>query len=441
MKKSDISARVRQFVKESLSPTPADRKFVSEVYQAFDKLLNQDCLQIGSYARFTSVRPLHDLDIIYVLGNWDEEQHNPIKSLDVLREKIQKNYENPTKYDLVISQQTHSVTVSFQYHNEEVFSVDIVPGYAYSKNEFGQDIYKVPEILQERHGVTRKAYYQKLSVENKEMGWVVSDPRGYVEVAKRVNSLNLDFRKATKFIKGWKRACRAKDKDFKLKSFHIEQVVTAYFVENPNLDIFDAIFRFFVNLPQIIEVAQIKDRANSEKLIDDYVNSLTRGQKENIIKARDAFMIKLEEITEDTKVDSLINISYYERVSRSEQFLFDFNIPVLLDNAYSFQIFGEVQERSGGFRKYILDKVGLITVDRKIKFRIKGNPPKVDYFKWKVKNDNSSKDPRGEITDHQTRNDPESTRYKGSHFVECYAILNNTCVAKARQYVKLEGIY
>jgi hypothetical protein len=101
---------------------------------------------------------------------------------------------------------------------------------------------------------------------------------------------------------------------------------------------------------------------------------------------------------------------------------------------------GEVQERDG-FRKSILNKSGLISVDRKIKFRINGNSPNVDLFKWKVKNDNSSKEPRGEITDYQTRNDPENTKYSGNHFVECYAILNNTCVAKARQNVKLERAY
>ena len=117
--------------------------------------------------------------------------------------------------------------------------------------------------------------------------------------------------------------------------------------------------------------------------------------------------------------------------------MFDFNIPTLLDDNYNFGIFGEVQERTGGFRKYILDKIGKIPIDRKIKFNIKGEPPKVDLFKWKVKNDNSSKQPRGEITDHRTLRYPEETRYNGNHFVECFAILNNTCVAKARQNVTL----
>ena len=112
-------------------------------------------------------------------------------------------------------------------------------------------------------------------------------------------------------------------------------------------------------------------------------------------------------------------------------------MPTLTDEEFSFEIKGEVQQRDGGFRKFILDAMGLIPIDRRINFRIKGPVPNVDLFKWKVKNNDNSPQPRGEITDHQTRNDPEHTKYIGEHFVECYAILDGVCVAKARQNVKL----
>ncbi|MFZ5856616.1 MAG: nucleotide-binding domain-containing protein [Chloroflexota bacterium] len=156
-----------------------------------------------------------------------------------------------------------------------------------------------------------------------------------------------------------------------------------------------------------------------------------------IVKARDGFLRKLEGLSPSQSVISLLEAFFYQRVGHSEQFLFDFGIPTFLDVQYAFDIIGEVQERKGSFRKYILDKAGIISIDRRIKFRIKGIAPKVDYFKWKVKNDDASPEPRGEITDHFTRNDPENTKYKGSHFVECYALLNNVCVAKARQDVVL----
>ncbi|NIT99702.1 MAG: hypothetical protein GWN01_01780 [Nitrosopumilaceae archaeon] len=74
-------------------------------------------------------------------------------------------------------------------------------------------------------------------------------------------------------------------------------------------------------------------------------------------------------------------------------------------------------------------------MDRKIEFRISTDDTGADLYKWKVKNDDSSEEPRGEISDHHTKNDPESSKYRGNHYVECYAIRDGVCIAKARQNV------
>ena len=437
MKKDSFNTKLREHVKQNISPTSVDKKFVTIIYDSFKTVLNQSCIQIGSYSRFTAIRPLHDLDILYIIGNWSKEDHNPGKALKELDIIIKNDYKNPTDYELEISLRSHSINILFKSKTEEVFSVDIVPAYIFSKNEYDEDTYKVPEIIRKKHGRNRIEYYGILLEEQRAMVWISTDPRGYLEIAKRVNQSNDDFRKTVKFIKAWKNSCKAKDNSLELKSFHIEQVVTGYFREDPHLEIFDGIFKFFASLPEIIESARIPDRSSNENLIDDYVNNLTKGQKERIIEARDCFLVKLEEFSENDEAGGLLNACFYKRASYHEQFLFDFQIPTLLDDDYSFGIFGEVQERKGGFRKYILDKIGRIKIDRNIKFGIKGNPPNVDLFKWKVKNDNSCKEPRGEITDHHTKNDPELSKYNGNHYVECYAILNNTCVAKSRQNVRL----
>lgn len=445
MKKDKFNSIFRTYVNENISPTNCydkncgrcDKCFITMIYDSFKNVLNQNCIQIGSYPRFTAIRPLHDLDILYILENWEDQNHNPQKSLEELLKKIASDYVNPTNYEIEVSLQTHSVTIIFKDNDEEFFSVDIVPAYIFSKNEFQQDTYKVPEMLRKKHGEKRKEFYQKLSDEHKEMNWIHTDPRGYIEVAKQVNASNDDFRKTVKFIKAWRNSCKEKNDDFKLKSFHIEQVITKHFKENNSLEIFDSIFNFFLEIPDIISSSQIENRASDEENIDEYVNKLTDEQKQKMIEARDCFLKKLEEFSDIDYVGNLINACFYKRASNTEQFLFDFKIPVLTDENYSFKIYGEVQERTGGFRKYILDLAGLISTDREIKFRIKENEPSVSFFKWKVKNDDNSSKPRGEITDHQTRNDPENTKFKGNHYVECYAILDNVCVARARQNVKL----
>ncbi len=438
MKKQKLTAKLRECVKKRLSLSQGDRDFVSAVYDSFRRLLDDHCIQIGSYPRFTAIKPLHDLDILYLLGQWNEASHDPSSQLKALHKRIKEEYENPTRYRLEVSLQTHSVSVCFRNGEVEVFSVDIVPAYAHSKNEFGQDTYRIPEIVRHKHGVKRSAFYETLAREHREVQWIISDPRGYIEVAKILNDVNADFRRTVKFVKGWKNACKEQREDFALKSFHIEQIVTIIFQEQSRFDIFDGIFTFFVILPERINEPSIKDRADGSKYIDAYLNDLTKQQRDAITQARDYFLKTLETMAEDESADCLLDIDFYKRVCLSEQYLFDFNIPTLTDEQFSFDIKGEVQQREGGFRKFILDAIGLIPIDRRIKFRIKGPVPNVDIFKWKVKNADNSPQPRGEITDHQTRNDPEHTKYIGEHFVECYAILDGVCVAKARQSVKLE---
>lgn len=441
MTKDSFNSILRSYVKNNISPTESERNFVSLIYDSLKSPLDNSCIQVGSYPRFTAIRPLHDLDILYILGDWDENNHNASDTLKLLHSKIQKEYQNPTKYTLITSLQSHSIILLYKDSEEEIFSVDIVPAYICSKNEFNDDIYMIPEVIRQKHGKNRNEYYQRLLTEHKDMDWIISDSRGYIEVAKRVNQSNEDFRRTVKFIKAWKYSCKERDSDFGLKSFHIEQVVTRYFQEDRSIEIFDCIFKFFTNLPEIISSPQIKDGANNNRYLDEYLRNLTRGQKDKVIEARDCFLIKLEYFSEEDTVEKLIEACFYRRVSYAEQFLFDFNIPVLLDPQYSFRISGYVLPREGGFVPYFLDKIGLIKIDRKIQFSLKGTPPNVDLFKWKVRNDNSSEEPRGEITDHQTKNDPERSKYIGGHYVECYAILNNVCVARARQNVKLERVY
>jgi hypothetical protein len=433
MTKNKFDSKLREYPK-TLSPKLYEQDLIGKVYQSFNDLFGvNNCVQIGSYPRFTSITPIHDLDILYILGSWDENNHTPSVTLQKLFNEINSSYINPTNYAKKVSLQTHSVTVEFWENTNMILSVDIVPAYSYGKNEYSQDIYKVPEVIKEKSHVKRNALTWNASNSH---SWINSDPRGYIKVATEVG-VNTDFRKTVKFVKRWNNNLCDQDQNLKLKSFHLEQVITKIFKQNPNIEIFDAIFTFFVNLPIAINTPnQIQDRANSDKFIDDYLEKLTSDQKDKIGYARDSFLIKLENLKDSDSMESLMAIDFYKR-PLLEVFMFDQNIKTLTEDQYDFKISGEVQVRNGGFREFILDKIGLITIDRKIKFLISGNAPSVDVFKWKVKNDNSSDEPRGEITDHHTKNEIENTRYSGNHYVECYAIKNNICVAKSRQNVVL----
>lgn len=309
------------------------------------------------------------------------------------------------------------------------------------KNEFGNDIYCVPEIILVSKKNRRSRYEQLSKIKKSELEWwLKSDPRGYISATTELNSRNSDFRKVAKFVKKWKHSCCTAHNDFGLKSFHIEQVLFGIFVQSPYIEIADAIFRFFYELPKAIEKPRIPDRADHTRFIDQYLDSFTEAQKQRIVQARDFFLATLEGLTEQSTFSELLSGKLRERTSASEEYLFDSGIPVFLEPGEAIEIMANVLPRNGGFRGFVLDRLGLINIDRRIRFEARTTSTlRYDLLKWKVKNDDNSAQPRGEITDHQTRNDPESTRYKGAHFVECYAIRDGICIAKENQPVVLRS--
>lgn len=433
MTKDSLNAKLRDLAR-NLSPKIGERNRIGKIYGSFNDLLGvNNCIQIGSYPRYTSISPVHDLDILYIMGDWNENKHNPGTALSELLKLIENDYKNPTDLEIKASIQNHSVTVAYLSSGDEVLSVDIVPAYISGKNEFQQDTYKVPEVIKEKRHSVRKG--MPWEADGKD-SWIKSDPRGYIQVATLVGE-NPDFRKAVKVIKKWKENLKGLDEDLKLKSFHIEQVITAEFSKNSDLTLFDAIFYFFTRLPEILDNPyQIPDRVNSDKLIDDYLVNLTEEQKEKIVQARDHTLIFLEEVGDALDISALLQPKFYERCSSSEEYLFDHQIPMLIDPAYGgFKIAADITDKDGNYVRD-LTAAGIVEAGRYLKFKRLNRVGDCSY-KWKVKNDNSSAEPRGDINNAKTKNVPEHTKYVGRHHVECYAIEEGICVARAKQFIIL----
>ncbi|MCF0071927.1 hypothetical protein LZD49_15725 [Dyadobacter sp. CY261] len=249
MIKDELNRLLRSYVKENLSPNKSDIAFVSKIYQSFCELLgNQNCLQIGSYPRYTSVRPIHDLDVLYIMGNWHQTNILPFKDLTTLAEKFGREYKNPTGHNIKIQVQTHSITFQFVSNDSEIFAVDLVPALRDTINEFGKYTFYVPEVIKLRRGDKRKMFYKQHLAQPQEIEWIKTDPLGYIQIASEINEQNSDFRKAVKFVKGWKYYCKSIDDEFSLKSFHIEQIITEMCKEIMTFDAFDLIFYFFLPL-------------------------------------------------------------------------------------------------------------------------------------------------------------------------------------------------
>jgi len=450
---------MRQYVRDNISPTKEERDFVSEIYESIQDILGEEnCLQIGSYSRFTAITPLHDLDILYVLGEWDSSV-DPSDALNKLQSKLKLEYKNPTSYSIEISRQTHSVTIVFSDNNEVIFSVDIVPAYISGVNNFGSDMYVVPEIAIKSHS-GRKHIAEEISRGEHKMTWIKSDPRGYVSVATRVNTMNDDFRKSVKLVKGWRISCKNIDDDFPLKSFHLEQVITRDFQRNSNIEIFDAVSNFFYNLPRLVEKAQIPDRADSSKKIDAYVENLNEKEKRLITEECNLFLTRLEKFKNNGDIIGLFKINFSTKKDKKD--FLDFtkkqNVLSLADYSHkqelaeknitdhgsypcsveiTAQLFfkgprdRKINRRSKGF----VNSNSLIPIWHEIDYIAKINAPKPYDIYWQVVNTGEharhERDLRGRIfAGNNIRT--EHTRYHGVHWIECFIVSKQgVCIARS----------
>jgi tellurite resistance-related uncharacterized protein len=294
MSNEQISAALRKYVQTNLTPTPDERSMVALVYAAVCSVLGRDrCYQIGSYPRYTAIRPPHDLDVLYSADRWSGAEPDAGPVVADIKVRIEKELVCPPGLSFTVMLQTHSVTIAFTRDGEEVFAVDVVPAWTTgSTNEFGDDIYRVPEIILKGHRGRVKTY-KRLAEQGGHINYILSDPKGYIRVAAGLNQANTDFRKSVKPPKKWKQVAKEANDEFKLKSFHIEQIVTSYFRDNSTLEILEAVSQFFVELPQWLTHSQIPDRADPTRNIDAYVDELTASERAAILDARDAFLARL----------------------------------------------------------------------------------------------------------------------------------------------------
>lgn len=440
MIRKDVNTKLRDFAR-TLSPTQSEQSFVTKVYGSLQKILGEaNCIQIGSYPRLTATTPMHDLDILYVMGDWPHqgELQDPDAVLNDVCTLICQNYKEfcPDGYTFKVETQNHSVVIEFSGTRD--LSVDVVPCYRYGTNLYGDPTYKVPHVIKEKDRSRRHAQAWDPTDKNQ---WILSDPRGYISQAQEVGK-NQDFRKAVKIVKHWKRTLRDIDDSLKLKSFHLEQVLTQNFQNNPDLDLLKAVFDFFIELPDIIDNPnQIEDGAQSGKYIDDYLSYLSDMQKQKIRRSRDMVLVRLEEVDKLSAEEVFTANEYYR--DPKEQFMFDEEYLMIVDNDHSFDISYDEQDQYENRRRRRARLKNKLPKKKSLYFKIiDGMEDNLTYF-WKVQNSKSLTDisqRRGEITEGHTANNPETTEYTGEHYVECYGVnALGECIRRARCEVPIGG--
>lgn len=289
MKRETVNGILNAYIKDHLSPKSTERDMVSKEYETLCSIVGSTCIQSGSYARYTSTTPVNDLDAIWripesfldpdvvrkVIAGFDPGDFDSSAVVQKLAEMVRDGYSKLGRQVRVVAQ-SHSVGIYFGTDDE--FSIDLVPAVASGRqNEYGHDIYWVPEIAKLSKSQRTKRYALGGRID-----WLLSDPRGYIEDARRLNDANESFRKVAKFARKWRRGCKQENDEFPLKSFHLELVVNDLFKNSISMNTIDAIEAFFSKLPDYLGTPRFADRADASRYVDEYVRNLSRDERADI---------------------------------------------------------------------------------------------------------------------------------------------------------------
>lgn len=458
METKKISNVIAKYVKDNLSPTDKEKILISKKYDQICKLLTgNEIFQTGSYARFTSITPVNDLDIIWVIPRTliDQKLHTfgisekaidpqKLDLSDILTDLAKKLKQEYTNIGIKVETraQTHSVCVMFD--SEDEFSIDVVPAIkSGEKNEFGDDTFKIPE---DKGG---------------KIFWKRSDPKGSIKEAQLLNDINNAFRKTAKFLKKWKASCKKINESFALKSLHLETISKEVIKQNTDISIYDALISIYSDFDYYLSEPRFRDRAESTKFVDDYVGELSEKEIELIVKMKERALNNLEKIrdcNDESEVIKIIESMFAETESLSLQIS---NMVLSLAR----QLITPSWQKPIPFTKRIIGKIQIrcllnngkeIFSNRvvfpycNLKYIAEPDDDLVyDQIYWQVVNTGDEvlelgesalrgeffrgKDLGGEKTANPLIN-WEMSLYHGKHWIKCIAVKNNECIAESDSF-------
>lgn len=369
-------------------------------------------LLIGSYGKKTNIRPPTDIDLLFKLPAEVFDQyynHNGNGSSALLQDikaKLSKKYTTTEK----ISAWGKVVLVQF---SKGKHNVELLPGYEVD------GVFMIP---------------------NAENGgsWESFDARADLRaVADASASTNRKARKLIKIIKRW----RIQTTSLSIKSFGIEQFCLLY-LEDHNITSMtwsEVISSFFTWLNSVAtdDLTQIQTALSRAKKAVEY------EAQDKPMKACDEWRKVFGSRTFPAYNKDLVSINALEAndASAHEQYIEDIH-PVRIDPQHQTYITAKVTGR--GFRDHSLQafvsKYVNLPKHLDIVFQA-NNVPSDSNVLWKVRNFGAAARAddglRGQIHTGVGLTRKESSKYLGTHYVECYVIQNEVCVAKAMQFVPI----
>jgi len=306
----DVNNLLRWYIDNNIKPKINENKQISKHYNRISNLLEDNwyyCFRSWSYARWTAIHPVNDLDIICECDENDVENFINSDKWKWLYNILYKEYWDKYKVDF----QSSSIWISF-WPNDDDFWIDIVVALKDEQiNNYWDNLYKVPKLLFKSRKERKEIYKNIINwVENDKdyLSLIKSDPKWYKKELKEIKDENKNIIYATRLLKKWKWVIKneyywdsTKDKCF--KSFHIEEVVKKTIKLNLKLELIDLLKETIKNFD--LTIANIPDRADNSIMIDSYIDKSNFNKAKWLIQLDNLFN-DLNELSENN-FDEIIN--------------------------------------------------------------------------------------------------------------------------------------
>ncbi|MEI6858539.1 MAG: nucleotidyltransferase [Shewanella sp.] len=379
-------------------------------------------LQVGSYGRWTGIKGISDLDILYIMPStkWDDYKNDQSKLLTDTKDVIKARYPNTeVKVDRLV--------VQVIYTN---FMVEVQPVFEKDDGSF-----KYPDT------------YNGGS-------WKITKPRDEIDAMKEfVDQKNKNLRKLCKMGRAWKNKHGVgmggllidtlahnflnSTTDYDDKSYTYYDWMCRdffkYLADEPNKDYYLAL-----GSRQQVKVKE-KFQSAAQVAYDLCLDAIKAGEKDSANKKwKKVFGTNFPAAA--TTVQKSKSLRTY---TNTEEFIEDL-YPI--DIRYSLKLECEVSQ--DGFRANFLTQMLAkripLLANKRLEFSIDTiNVPGEYTIKWKVLNRGDVAERKDSIRGQIFRDDGfrkrrETTSFQGEHIVECFAILNGVVVAKDRIDVPIQ---
>lgn len=403
---------------------------ISLRYGEITKSLNQqfrdsdsttaNTLQVGSYGRYTGIKGISDLDMLYIMpkGKWDTyKDGKQSQLLTDVKDAIKARYPKTTiKVDRLV------VTVT--YTN---FHVEVQPVF-------------------EETDADGNSYFQYPDTYNGGK-WKITKPRQEMAAVKSLNEKkNKNLRLLCKMARAWKNKHGVAMGGLLIDTLAYNFLNSTTYYDNKSYLYFDYLSRDFFKF--------LADEPKKDHYQAPGSNQDVKVKKRFQSKAKEAYDLCLKAIEaekEDNVNDKWKKVygrhfpaseviqksAQAEQTWRNTEEFIEDSHPV--DIRYNMRIDCDVSQngfRENSLANMLLKRIPLLA-NKKLLFQVVENGvPSPFTLKWKVLNRGDEAKRRncirGQIVlDQGNHRKIESTTFRGEHFVECYAVKEGVVVARA----------